>query len=243
MIRWSSGVGRMGKKGTRGMVYSTIKWCHAHDKKFLFLLAPNDSGKTFLPEAQQLVRDLEDHDANPDLWAVAFYGPQAFRDKLEVLPESDAAGRPADTFSGVPYWLIYHLRDPKHWARLSLLDTTATKPGTTAASDVTITLANTSDWLDLTPVVRVRPVTAAGYKLRVTLDGADVSADALGDGVVFNRQRRLQPGASRQLVLHVIRGAGAAGASGVWAIDLHPNPAEPTRVNQTLLVTVPASSK
>ena len=83
-----------GHKDTRSAVYSTIKWCHADKQKFLFLLAPNDSGKTFLPEAQQLVRDLEDHDANPDMFAVEFYGPQSFERSSKCCPNQMALADP-----------------------------------------------------------------------------------------------------------------------------------------------------
>ena len=226
--------GPTGHRDTRPMVYSSVRWCHAHGKRFLFLLAPNESGPAFLPEAEQLVRDLEDHDATPDLFAVAFYGPQSFGDKLPVLPEAQPDGKPAATFSGVPYWLLHHLRDPKRWARLSLPAGPVVVPAG-ASRDVPIDLTNASDWLDLTPVVRLRPVTAAGYRVTASLGGIDVTAALLGDGVVFNRDRRLAPGGARQIVLHVARD-GAADASAAWTLELLPHPSEPMRVNQTVLL-------
>jgi hypothetical protein len=234
--------GPNGHKDTRSMVYSTIKWCHANNQKFLFLLAPNDSGKTFLPESQQLVRDLEDHDANPDMFAVEFYGPKSFRDKLDILPESDAAGRPAATFSGVPYWLIHHLRDPKNWARLSL---PAAPSAGAYASDVQVNLTNSSDWLDLTPVVRLRPIAAEGYRMRVSLGGFNVTSAILGDGVVFNGKQRLNPGDSRRLILHQDRdgrSANTGDGSATWAMELLPHPSEPDRINQTLIVRMGVSA-
>ncbi len=90
---------------------TAVRWCHAHGKKFLLLLAPNDSGKDFLPDAQQLVADLDAHDAHPDLWAVSFYGPPVFRKTLDVLPETNPDGSPAPTFTGVACWLLHHLHD------------------------------------------------------------------------------------------------------------------------------------
>jgi hypothetical protein len=225
-----------GHNGTRPMVYSTIKWCHANGQKFLFLLAPNESGPAFLPEAEQLVRDLEDHDANPDVWAVAFYGPQSFRDKLPVLPEADAKGEPAATFTGVPYWLLHHLRDPKKWAQLSLPDGGPATLAPGQSCDVPVDLTNASDWLDLTPVVRLRPAITVGYRVRATLDGADVTAALLGDGLVFNRRQRLDPRSTRRIVLSVTRDR-TADASAAWTLELLPHPSEPGRVNQSIAIT------
>jgi hypothetical protein len=233
--------GANGHTGTRSMVYSTIKWCHGNKQKFLFLLAPNESGKTFLPEAQQLVRDLEDHKANPDIWAVAFYGPQSFRDKLEVLPETDADGHPAATFSGVPYWLIHHLRDPKGYARLSSPQSLAISGNPGKTQDISIDLTNSSNWLDLTPVLRLRTGAAQGFHVTGTLDGIDVTTELQGDGLVFNCDRHLDHGTSRRLVLHLtIESAGAA--TGICRLELLPNPAELNRVNQTLDLKINAGA-
>ena len=228
--------GENGQKGTRSTVYSTIKWCHAHQQKFLFLLAPNDSGKTFLTEAQQLVRDLEDHNTSPDMWAVEFYGPQSFRDKLAVLPEAMPDGQPAATFSGVPYWLVHHLHDPKGWAHLQL---SPSQPALVSDSkwEMGIDLTNRSNWLDLTPVVRMRPLATNGYHFRITLDEADVTNEMLSDGLVFNRKLRLMPGKTDKLILHITQDPHADAPRNLCAFDLFPNPADRERVNQTLLVS------
>jgi hypothetical protein len=231
-----------GHNGTRPMVYSTVKWCHANGQKFLFLLAPNESGPAFLPEAEQLVRDLEDHDANPDVWAVAFYGPQSFRDRLPVLPEADAKGEPAATFTGVPYWLLHHLRDPKRWARLSLPDGAVPSIAPGQSRDVPVDLTNASDWLDLTPVVRLRPAAVAGYHVRATLDGVDVTPALLGEGIVFNRSLRLAPRTSRRMIL-TVTGDTAADPPATLTLELVPHPSEPSRVNQALRVRIGGDSR
>ena len=226
-----------GHNGTRPMVYSTIKWCHANGQKFLFLLAPNESGPTFLPEAKQLVRDLEDHDADPDVFAVAFYGPQPFRDKLDVLPEADPTGRPAATFTGVPYWLLHHLRDPKRWGRLDRPDGDDLSVDPGQSRDLPVDVVNAGDWLDLTPVVRLRAVADRGYDVRATLDGVDVTTALCGDGVVFNRGWRLGPATKRRLTLSIRRGASAT-PSAQWSLQLLPHPSEPRRVNQTVVLRI-----
>ena len=233
------------KRGVKTFTYSAIKWCHANDRKFLYLLAPNDSGPAFLERAQQAVRECEDHGATPDLWAVAFYGPQSFREKLEALPESDAAGAPARTFSGVPYWLIHLLKDPKKWARLSPLahgDGTAFAVPADAAIDVEVDLSNASPWLDLAPVVRLRRDRADGYAVRATLGGADVTDALLGpDGLTFANDLRLWPGQSRRITLHVARDSSAPPAPADWTLELFPNPSERGRLQQSLAIHVDAS--
>lgn len=235
--------GPTGKTGTKPAVYSSVKWCHANGKKFLFLLAPNDSAEKFLPEAQQLVRDMENNDAHPDVWAVAFYGPQSFRDMLEVLPEADAAGKPTKTFSGVPYWLIHHLRDPKKWARLSVPAGERVAVAAGEMKDVAVDLTNRSDWLDLIPVVRLRAGDAAGYTVRATLNGRDVTADLTGDGLTFNRADRLNPGDQRRLMLSITRDSAAPAGPAAITLDLMPHPSERDRVNQSLHLTVDAPAE
>ena len=137
-----------------------------------------------LPEARQLVRDTEEHDDDPDGRAVAFYGPQSFRDKLPVLPEADPAGHPATTFTGVPYWLIHHLRHPKYWARLATPAATRVL-AVGESADVPVDVVNTSGRLDLTPLLRLRQATVEGYAVRATLDGIDVTAALAGAGLTL----------------------------------------------------------
>ena len=103
--------------------------------------------------------------------------------------------------------------------------------------DVHVELNNFSSWLDLTPVVRIRPISAHGSEIRVSLDGADVTNAMLGSGVVFNGNRRLQPGESRQFTLHQNRN-GAEPGSATWALELLPHPSDPSLINQTLIVHV-----
>ncbi len=231
--------GPTGSRNTRQMVYSTIKWCHKNKKKFLFLLAPNDSGPSFLPEAKSLVHDLEDNKAFPDIFAVAFYGPQSFREKLEVLPEADDDGKPMPTFSGVPYWLIHHLKDPKKWAALSALGGENIALRKDESKEFVIDLKNRSDWLDLTPVIRLRSQKAAGYAIRATLDGHDITSDLLGDGVILSGNDRLNPGTNRRFVVQVTRDSTSA-STAAWALELLPNPSDMSLVNQTLQLTANA---
>ena len=192
---WRKDAGQM-----KAMCYSTIRWCHAHGKKFLYLLAPNESGRDFLKETMALAHDMENNDANPDIWAVSFYGPQSFRDKLETLPEKEADSRPAETFSGAAYWLIHHLRDPDHAAYLE-----APKQRLLIGEPFPIVLANRSAWLDLAPVVRVRADgdLPSGWLIHWKLKGRDVTDAVMGPGLIFSREDLLPPGSRQELILEI----------------------------------------
>ena len=84
-----------------------IAWTHAHGKKFMYLISPNSSGADFLKNAQATVLDLESHGAFPDIYAVEYY-----RTGYDMTPETvkDDKGNltPANTVTGIAYWLIKH---------------------------------------------------------------------------------------------------------------------------------------
>lgn len=173
--------------------YTTIAFCHAHHKKFLYLLAPNESGQQFLTNAKQVVHGMEDHYKHPDFWAVSFYGPAVFRKHLNVLPEADAHGKPVPTFMGVTYWLIHHLKDPEHWVRL--------QPPIINHQSVELTMVNASPSIDMTPVLRVRCSAAAHGQIRAMIDGHAYDQQELSAGIEFSGDLRLNPGDQRRIVL------------------------------------------
>ena len=228
---WRKNAGQM-----KPMVYSTIRWNQARGQKFLYLLAPNESGADFLEETRKLAHDLEDNDANPDIWAVSFYGPPTFRDKLETLPESLPDGQAAPTFSGAAYWLIHHLRDPQRAAQLQAPADTKGKLtlGARARNRFAVTLSNGSSWLDLAPVVRARGIAPQGWTMRWMLGTRDVTAQVCGDGLIFNREMRLAPGDKRELTLQIERtGASTNRTAFDIELELLPHPSE-TVVSQRL---------
>ena len=241
---WRKDAGKM-----KTMVYSTIEWTQAQNKEFLYLLAPNESGAGFLEETQKLAHDMEDNGANPNIWAVSFYGPPKFRDALETLPEATPDGAPAPTFSGAAYWLIHHLRDSN--GALQLSSETEPATGKTApildlskATKFNISVANNSKWLDLAPVVRARiegqaeAQTTPGWTMKWTIGERDVTREMNGEGLVFNRDLRLQPGQSRELTLEITR-SPAQGKFAPFSIQLElmPHPSTPI-VRQSLTLRV-----
>ena len=231
---WRKNAGQM-----KPMVYSSIQWSHAHDKKFLYLLAPNESGTAFLSETQNLAHDLEDNNANPDIWAVSFYGPPTFREKLETLPEANADGTPSQTFSGAAYWLLHHLRDADQSLRLSADNSpnAANQSLTLKPGRNRITLSNHSSWLDLTPVVRARRdgTMPQDVTMKWTLGERDVTAQINGEGLVFNGDLRLQAGEQRELVLEI--SGNTAQMALPMRLELLPHPST-SIVEQTLPMRV-----
>ena len=243
---WRKNAGKM-----QPMVYSTIRWTQAHGEKFLYLLAPNESGADFLMESQKLAHDLEDNGANPDIWAVSFYGPPTFREKLETLPEADANGAPAPTFSGAAYWLIHHLRDPDRSLRLSLPREYAAAGEATPILDFDktqkfeITVANDSQWLDLAPVARARfeGKLPASLTMKWTIGERDVTKAINDEGLAFNRDLRLQPGQSRELTLEIERNARQEKFAPVaLTLELMPHPSTSV-VTQSLPLLVMESGE
>ena len=233
MTMWIRDAGHM-----HDTVYSTIKWCHANGKKFLYLLAPNDSGREFLPDAQNLVHGLEDNKAMPDMIAASFYGPHIFREKLETLPEKEDDGKPAHTFCGAPYWIINHLKDPQNFARLS---TPETELAASVGQTFQVTLANRSDWLDLAPVVRAEVEgNRAGWDLRWFVGGREVTAEMTGGGLAFLSDLRLNPGRREEISLQVDRVPWAQAGLTVQ-LELRPNPSQ-ARVEQTLVLHLHAAA-
>ena len=95
--------------------------------------------------------------------------------------------------------------------------------------------------MDFTPVLRLKPIAANGCDIRATIDGQDVTSSLLGDGLIFFRQRRLLPGTSRRLLLHVTSVGKNPDPAAEWALELSPHPTELDRVNQRLLIEVRTS--
>ncbi|MGN6726259.1 MAG: hypothetical protein ACTHLZ_10100 [Tepidisphaeraceae bacterium] len=234
------------KSGTRQGVISGIKFCHAHGKKFLYLLAPNDSGAKFLPESQQLLHELEDKNAMPDILAVSFYGPKSFRELLNVLPESLPDGKPAPTFAGVVYWAYHHLNDPKHWARLQVPPQADVATAGVACAwsplqanaQLRLNLDNHSTWLDLAPRIRVRcsDPEISPEQFAWSLDGHDVSPLLQTAGLSFIRELRLQPGDRRAIGVRLNPSLPLTHPV-TLQIDLYAHPSA-DHPNQTLEVTI-----
>jgi hypothetical protein len=108
---WASNQGQM----QQGSV-SVVKYARHLHKLSMVMISPGDlPADRWLATTQQCVRYHEDRGATPDIWADFAYDTQT-----PTLPEANADGSPANTVMGAAYWLIHHLTDPAHWARLTL---------------------------------------------------------------------------------------------------------------------------
>jgi len=104
------------RDGFRSANLSLIKFAHQHHKKVMVMLAPYGGGtanydakRDFLKVGQDMVRYLESHHAAPDIWAVFEYATD-----IPAVPEQ-INGQPANTTSGLAYWLIQHIANPRQF--------------------------------------------------------------------------------------------------------------------------------
>ena len=182
--------------GMRSGSISVVRYAHAHQKISMVMLSPHrepgnlgyDPGK-FLATGQMAVRQHEDAGAVPDIYAVFEYASP-----VASVPEQ-VDGRPANTTTGMAYWLIHHIHDPQRWARLEQDSTNA------AHGEYRFRLVNHGQWLDLAPLIRLRGADGAPPRdVRTFLDGIEVTAEieSVG-GLGFVGPRRLWPGATRTL--------------------------------------------
>ena len=95
---------------------SDVKYAHSLNKLAMVMVSPGQlPASQWLATVQQCVRYQESQGAKPDIWA-----DYAYDTYTPSVPESNADGSPANTVTGAAFWLIHHVTDPAHWARLTL---------------------------------------------------------------------------------------------------------------------------
>jgi len=103
---------------------SVVRYARSLGKLSMVMVSPGDlPAAQWLGAAQGCVRYHENNGATPEIWADYAYDTQT-----PTLPESNADGSAANTTTGMAYWLIHHITDPAHWARLSLPTTPGLHP-------------------------------------------------------------------------------------------------------------------
>ena len=222
--------------------YSGVRFAHAHGKLAEVMLCPHKLGtnENWLAMSRQYVRDHEDNDAFPDLWAVSYYA--AYLEAHAVTPEQ-VDGAPAASVTGVAYYLIHHLRDNDRAARLSA-PALAALPDPAGGARLTLNaasqsfqvrLANGSPWLDLAPVLQaqVNDATAA-WNVSFSLDGRDITAAVKNaNGFCFYKADRLNPGDDKTIVVTVASRSGQVSRAPLDVrLQLLPHPTTPV-VSQT----------
>jgi hypothetical protein len=222
--------------------YSSVKYSHAQGKIAEVMLCPHKLGTdaNWLAESEQYVRDHEDNDALPDIWAVSYYA--AYLQAHAVTPEQvDRA--PAASLTGVAYYLIHHLRDNDRVAKLSapalpaLADPAcgAKLTLTSAVQTFQLSLSNSSTWLDLIPVIKAQINDAASaWNVTLLYNGQDITAAVKSaDGFCFCKTNRLNPATNKAISVVVASKSGQAGSAPLdIALQLSPHPTTPV-VNQT----------
>jgi autotransporter-associated beta strand protein len=204
----------------RQTIYDLRDWSVANDRRFNYLVSPNESyNDALLADTQFTVRDLEDNGHEPDVYGVVLYGLRP----VDLTPEKtivNGEDRAATTITGLAYYLIKR-RDGEP----GTIDLSASRNGTVHAAGITspvlgnpaqsvalpagastwqIDIANTSGWLDYAGVLRARAAGpgAADWALAFTAGGMDVSAEVLSErGRKFLRQERWMPGTTRSITM------------------------------------------
>ena len=225
------------KNGCRNGSYSGVKYAHAHGKLAEVMLCPHKLGtnENWLAMSEQYVRDHEDNDAFPDLWAVSYYA--AYLEAHAVTPEQ-VNGAPAASVTGVAYYLIHHLRDNDHAAKLSASAPLLLNAPT---QTVQVVLNNGSAWLDLIPVVKAQ-VSDVGSAWNVAFfyEGRDITAAVRNaNGFCFYKVDRLNPGGSKTISVTVSSKTGQVSHAPLGVtLQLLPHPTTPV-VSQTVQLLSP----
>lgn len=177
--------------GMRAGSFSVVTYAHSLHKTAAVMVAPYDlkPASQWLALAQQCVRQHEDAGAWPDIWIVFEYATDT-----PTLPEM-SGGLPADTITGVAYWLIHHVKDPDHAARMTA------EPLDAQAMTQTVMLHNSSQWLDLCPTLTAEVAGPhPGWEIRYVVDGQDVTSQITESaGLPFVGRLRLWPSTSRRV--------------------------------------------
>jgi hypothetical protein len=104
------------QNGFRSANLSLIRFAHQHHRKVMIMLCPYgaraanyNAKEDFLKVGQEMVRSLESHSAIPDVWVVFEYATD-----IPAVPEQ-IDGQPANTTSGLAYWLIHHRDNPRQF--------------------------------------------------------------------------------------------------------------------------------
>ena len=216
---WQSDQGQM-QSGS----YSLVKYAHRLHKTAAVMVTPYDlkPRSLWLAAAQGCVRLHEDAGAKPDIWIVFEYATDT-----PTLPET-VNGKPADTITGMAYWLIHHVQDPKHWAHLI-------GPVVGEGGGQTVMLRNDSAWMDLCPVLFARVQDPHhDWDVRFRVSGQDVTQQMTRGGLPFVGNLRLWPGDARTVQVALTRRSTRRGAvPPTIDLSLRPHPSA-ALVSQTV---------
>jgi len=212
--------------------FSIVKYAHALKKTAAVMVSPYNlkPRSLWLKTAQDCVRAHEDASAKPDIWIVFEYATDT-----PTLPETDADGKPANTITGMAYWLLHHLHDPDHAARIE----PQTPP---CPAEQAFIVRNTSPTIDLCPALIARvDDPARAWNVRFQLDGRDITREVTNeDGLAFTGKLRLWPGDSQRIIVTTRpRKAGQSSTQPTVRVGLRPNVG--SAPSEVAMVTLPTS--
>jgi len=176
--------------GFREGSYSLVRYGKSLSKFHGMMIAPyaagvaEYSGKTqFLTRTIEYVLAVEENAGSPSSWLIWEYV-----EDVPATPEANPDGTPANSTTGVTYWLLHHLKGEE--VKLRKLGAFGSNEGSAAA----FVLENTSAWCTMSPALHATIDDAdARWEVRFTLDGADITDSVLKDGYAFTGAHRLAP--------------------------------------------------
>ena len=213
----------------------------------------------FLQESQKTVRLLEEKGTIPDIYAVEYY-----RAGYDMTPEtvrgSNGVSVPANTVTGIAYWLIKHREGNPDFASLwvkqgldravgqNIVTPTATskdqilrlEPGESTLR-CTVNITSRDAAIDYAPVLQAKLMGATkAWKVTFAVDGREVSDAVLKDGFVFAGKEILWPETTRSMTM-TLRHNDFASDNGNISIVLllRANPSSPIIRDTVVLTTNP----
>ena len=222
----------------RQAVFDLVHWTHQNNRKFLFIVSPNEGSDSFLQDTIMTVRLLEDNRAAPDFYGVTLYGKRALHLVPEAVLDKSGGRTGTSTLTGAAYYLLKHARadggeldlwldggNGRNWFQDAVgsapeARTTGSAPVSMASlsGSLDLVITNRSSWVDFIPVLRAKSDSASA-KAGFRLGDKDITANVLGEGFTFLGPDRLLPGQSRKVSL-----SWPAHNAGTLTIDLLPYP-------------------
>ena len=246
----------------RQSIYDVIDWTHKNNRKFMYLISPNNSHENFLEHAQTLVRMLEDNDRIPDYFGVALYGRRPYTLVPETVTDANGKKVSANTITGVAHWLLKHARadegeldlwvkspDGSLWGKGDVWEDLGTAApvsfqnwkGVNGTFTFTAHLRNRSHYVDFIPTLKAQlKGLPAGWSSSFSFNGQNVTAEMLGTGYLFYKEHRLMPEQERMVTISISK-AGETSLPSTLELSLQVIPHPGSRfVRDVALIRGPA---
>jgi hypothetical protein len=178
-------------------------WTQNHHLKFVYLVSPGHvSTANLIRLLKETIASLEDHDAEPDIYAIETYIPG-----FPLVLEKNADGSAAGTITGGAYYLLKHRDGDPNTLHLDAINDSGRPLGKIVKISEAerggagghhfhyrLCIKNTSGWLDYAAVLQARWEGGDDWSLTAKLGDDDISSEVLGGGYLFYRKERLNPG-------------------------------------------------